>query len=155
VRRTPRTCGVPISWVYREHGAVTAAIRAAVYATHDEYLMATIKIKGKHFDTDSASVFKLLWKAVENSETALTYIKPFHDAKNGRGAMLALIDWCGNAATRKARSKAARAVIHKAIWDGKPRRNFHFENFNAQMKAAFDELALLNEHVANHVQIGY
>jgi hypothetical protein len=148
-------CGVPISWVYREHGAVTAAMRAADYATYDEYLMATIKTKGQHFDTDSASVFKLLWKAVENSETALTYVRPFHDAKNGRRAMLALIDWCGNAATSKARSKAANAVIHKAIWDGKPRRNFHFEDFNAQMKAAFDELALLNEPVANHVQIGY
>jgi hypothetical protein len=37
----------------------------------------------------------------------------------------------------------------------KPRRNFYFEDFNAQMKAAFDELALLNEHVANHVQIGH
>jgi len=41
------------------------------------------------------------------------------------------------------------------MWDGKPRRNFYFEDFNAQMKAAFDELALLNEPVANHVQIGY
>jgi hypothetical protein len=72
---------------------------------------------------------------------------------NHSASRLALIDWCGNAVTRKARSKATRADISKAMWDGKPRRNFYFEDFNAQMKAAFDELALLNEHLANHVQI--
>jgi hypothetical protein len=91
-------------------------MRAADYATHDAYLMATIKAKGPHFDTDSATVFKMLWKAVSKSETALTYMKPFEGKKNGRGAMLALIGWCGNAPPRKARSKAARAVIVKAVW---------------------------------------
>jgi hypothetical protein len=69
ITRATGACGVLISWVYREHGVVTAAMRAANYATHDEYLMATIKAKGQHFDTDSATVFKLLWKAVSKSET--------------------------------------------------------------------------------------
>jgi hypothetical protein len=65
--------------VYREHGVVTAAMRAAIYAMHDEYLMATIKAKGSHFDTDSSTVFKMLWKAVLKSETALTYVRPFEE----------------------------------------------------------------------------
>jgi hypothetical protein len=50
-------------------------------------------------------------------------------------------------------SQAGRAALVKAVWNGQPRRNFHFKDFNAQMKAAFDEFALLNEHVANHVQV--
>jgi hypothetical protein len=153
ITRAMGACGVLISLVCREHVLVTAAMRAADYAMHDECLMATIKAKGQHFEKYSATVFKLLWKAVSKSETALTYVRPFEEKKNGRGAMLALMDWYGNAATRKARSKATRAVISKAMWDKKPRRNFYFEDFIAQMKAAFDELALLNEHVANHVQI--
>jgi hypothetical protein len=129
------------------------------HATHDEYLMATIQAKGPHFETDSGTAFNILRKAVQASESAMTYVKPFEkktkaDSKaNGRGAMLALIDWCGGAATRKARSKAARAVLLNAVWNGQPRRYFHFEDFNVQMKAAFDELALLDEHMAKHVQV--
>jgi hypothetical protein len=125
--------------------------------------MATIQVKGSHFDTDSETVFSILWKVVQNNDTTRTYVQPFQakprtaareaSKANGRGAMLALIDWCGGAATRKARSKAARAVLTKAVWSGQPRCNFCFEDFNAQMKAAFDELSLLNEAIAEHVQV--
>jgi hypothetical protein len=70
-----------------------AAMRATEYAMHDEYLMATIQVKGSHFDTDSETVFNVLWKTVQSSETTMTYMK-ISRQKRARRQTIVERCWC-------------------------------------------------------------
>jgi hypothetical protein len=91
--------------------------------------------------------------ATQENPSAWAYVKSFKAASDGRGAVLALALQCGGRATQQARSKKAHAILSAAIWDGRPRRNYTFENFNAKFKDAFDELEQLNEPIPGHVQV--
>jgi hypothetical protein len=146
-------CGVPISWTYRAHVEVTVEMLEAAYATKDAYYMATMRLEGPHYDTDNKTVFDLLMVATQENPSAWAYVKSFKATSDGRGAVLALALYCGGRATQQARSKKAHVNLAAAIWDGRPRRNFTFENFNAKFKDAFDELEQLNEPIPGHVQV--
>jgi hypothetical protein len=143
---------VPIMWIYRDHDEVTDEILNAEYETRDEYYTATMRLDGTHFKADSAMVYDLLKTATVNT-AAWPYVQVFDKKKDGRGAVLDLLDRYNGQATNEARAKKAHRTLAVTKWDGKPTRNYTFETFNAKVTEAYNELENVGEPLASHRQV--
>jgi hypothetical protein len=89
MRRTRGAAKCPLSYVFREHEAVTNEMHLAVYDSHDDKLENTTLLNGAWFELDNHRVYEE-FKVLVLKGPGWSFIKAFDRAKNGRAAVLAL-----------------------------------------------------------------
>jgi hypothetical protein len=137
---------IPLSYLVREHGEVTAEILNAEYESVQDRLIATTALSGTHFDMDNRTLYDE-FKPLVVDGPGWSFVKKFDRTKDGRGAILALKTQAEGTAAKIMRKQAAYASITSSGYHG-PRKGFTFANYVNLHQAAHNELLDLDEPVA-------
>jgi hypothetical protein len=136
---------VPLVYVIREHEAVDATMRAAVYPTEVDRLIAITSLNGEHYRIDNTRVWQEI-KALVIDGFGWSYIKRFERQANGRGAILALKRQCEGESSLITRKNSAYASIKGATYRG-PRKTYTFSQYVSIHQEAHNELQDCEEAV--------
>jgi hypothetical protein len=117
----------PISYVFREHQLVDAAMHIANYNDHDKRLINTTVLAGPWFELDNQRVYEE-FKALILKGPGWSFIKTYDRTKNSRGAVLALRRQCEGTSAVQSRKASAYAKISSARYSGQ-KRAFTFDNY--------------------------
>jgi hypothetical protein len=117
-----------------------------VYNDTDVEYMRTFKLEGAEFKADSARLFDEL-KPLVTDGPGWTYVKPFSNKRNGRGAILALKLQAEGTAATKIRKSAAYNAINSCRFRGN-KRDWTLANFIDSHAAARAELLQLKGPVS-------
>jgi predicted acylesterase/phospholipase RssA len=135
----------PLSYVFREHEAVTNEMHMAVYDNHDDRLISTTTLTGPWFELDNHRVYEE-FKVLTLKGPGWSFIKSHDRTKNGRAAVLALRRQCEGTSAVQSRKASAYAKIVAARYTGH-RKTFTFDNYVEAHQAAYNTLADLGEAV--------
>ncbi len=135
----------PISYVFREHQLVDAAMHIANYKDHDKRLINTTVLAGPWFELDNQRVYEE-FKALILKGPGWSFIKTYDRTKNSRGAVLALRRQCEGTSAVQSRKASAYAKISSARYSGQ-KRAFTFDNYVEAHQDAHNTLEGLNEPV--------
>ena len=156
---------IPLAYVTREDVIVPVIApplapnrpHSAVHGSVEGKLVARASHNHPLFCDDNSQVYYHLEEATRTSSYA-ALIKPYQQAKNGRGAWLALkAQYAGNNMWH-AEIKLKDDLLHTQEWKGKS--NFSLEKFIAQHRNAFVSMQQCAEHVAfqlpnKHTRVTY
>ena len=134
---------VPLSYVVRDHEAVTDAMRDAVHETHAKKLTAILRLSGQHYDIDNESVWEII-KSLVIDGFGWSFVKRYDRTMDGRSAILALRRQCEGKTSIKTRKNKAYASIASSRYRG-IRKQFTFAQYVAIHQAAHNELEDCNE----------
>ena len=141
----------PLTYLLREHGEVTAAIRAAPYASDADRLIATVVHEGRHYELDNVTLYDQLKPLVINGP-GWAFVRQFDKRKDGRAAVLALKAQAEGESVKIMRKAAAYASIINAAFRGN-RRGYTFANYVTIHQEAHNELLDLDEPVAESKKV--
>ena len=145
LHRRSTYCGTPLAYVIRETAVPTAEVLAQEFATIDECLVATHSHTHTSFDNDNHEVFDFFKRLIYQS-TSWTFALRFDEARDGRGAFLAVKSQAeGQSATITQRAAAYR-MISDARFTGVGTR-YTFDDYIAAHQKGHNELERLNEPV--------
>ena len=136
---------IPLSYVYREHEAVTAEMRAADYTDNDSRYYTITVLAGSHYREDNKRVYEELKTLLINGP-GWTFIKRYERTQNGRAAVLAIKQQAEGRSATDSRKQRAYASIATARYAG-PRRNWNFQKYVQKHQDGHNELADLGEPV--------
>ena len=97
------------------------------------------------FRDDNAAVYYALEEATHSTSYAAS-IKPFQRTKNGRGALLALMNQYAGNDKWEAEIRKQDDLLHTCVWKGQS--NFPLEGFIAQHRNEFVSMQQCAEHIA-------
>jgi len=142
---------VPLLYLTREHGVVTAAITGATYATMEERLIATTVHAGAHYDLDNRTLYNEI-KILVVDGSGWSFIRKYDKMKDGRSAILALKAQAEGLLAKLTRKAKAYASLASATYHGE-RRGFTFDNYIAIHQEAHNELLDLDEPVSESKKV--
>jgi len=145
MRQTRSAAKCPLSYVFREHEAVTNEMHMATYDSHDDRLISTTTLTGPWFELDNQRVYEE-FKVLTLKGPGWSFIKAHDRTKNGRAAVLALRRQCEGTSAVQSRKASAYAKIAAARYTGH-RKTFTFDNYVEAHQAAHNTLADLGEAV--------
>ena len=136
---------IPLTYVYREHEAVTNEMRIAAYADNDTRYYTITVLTGSHYREDNKRVYEELKLTMINGP-GWTFIKRFERTQDGRSAVLAIKQQAEGRSAIDTRKQQAYAQIATARYAG-PRRNWNFQRYVERHQGGHNELLDLNEPV--------
>jgi hypothetical protein len=136
---------IPLTYLIRKQGEVTAAVLAADYLTIEDRLLATTVLAGSHFALDNVTLYNE-FKPLVVDGPGWGFIKKFDKTQNGRGAVLALQAQAEGQSALQTRKNKAYASCMNAIYKG-PRKGYSFDNYVSLHQEAHNELMDLEEPV--------
>jgi hypothetical protein len=145
MHRTRGAAKCPLSYVFREHEAVTNKMHLALYDNHDDRLVNTTVLNGPWFELDNHRVYEE-FKVLVLKGPGWSFVKSFDRTKNGRAAVLAPCRQCEGTSAVQSRKAAAYAKIIAAQYTGH-RKTFTFDHYVEAHQAAHITLADLGEAV--------
>ena len=120
-----------------EHGSIKSELIAQASHTH------------ALFCDDNSDLYYLLEEATRGTPCA-TSIKPFQQAKDGRGAWVALTSQYTGNDKWEAEIKKQEQLLHTQVWKGQS--NFSLEHFISQHHNAYISMSACAEHVQYQLQ---
>ena len=141
----------PLSYLVREHEAVTPDLFDAEYGSVQERLIATTALSGTHFVLDNRTLYDE-FKPLVVDGPGWSFVKKFDKSKDGRGAVLALKTQAEGTSAKLTRKQAAYASIASSAYLG-PRKGFTFANYVTLHQAAHNELLDLDEPVSESKKV--
>jgi hypothetical protein len=136
---------IPLSYLTREHVAVTPEIETAAYATPEDKLIAITLHSGEHYLVDNKTLYEELKPLVVDGP-GWGFIKKFDKAKDGRGAIMALKAQAEGQSAKLTQKTTAYAAMASASFRGQ-RRGYTFDNYVSIHQEAHNELLDLEEEV--------
>ena len=141
----------PLTYLIRDHEAVTADLLAADYASTQERLIATTALSGAHFELDNRTLYDE-FKPLVVDGPGWSFIKRFDKKKDGRGAVLALKSQAEGTSAKLTRKQTAYASIASSTYLG-PRKGFTFASYVTLHQSAHNELLDLDEPVSESKKV--
>ena len=141
----------PLTYLIRDHDAVTPELLAADYASTQERLFATTSLSGAHFELDNRTLYDE-FKPLVVDGPGWSFIKRFDKKKDGQGAVLALKAQAEGTSAKLTRKQAAYASIASSAYLG-PRKGFSFANYVTLHQTAHNELMDLDEPVSESKKV--
>jgi hypothetical protein len=137
---------VPLTYLVREHSAVTEEIRNRAYPTPEDRLIATTALAGSHYVLDNRTLYDE-FKPLVVDGPGWSFVKRFDKAKDGRSAIMALKTQAEGTSAKLTRKQAAYAKVISSSYLG-PRKGFDFSSYVTLHQDAHNELLDLDEPVA-------
>jgi hypothetical protein len=141
----------PLTYLIRDHEAVTPELIEADYTSVQERLIATTALSGAHFELDNRTLYDE-FKPLVVDGAGWSFIKRFDKRKDGRGAVLALKSQAEGTSAKLTRKQTAYASIASSAYLG-PRKGFTFANYVTLHQTAHNELMDLEEPVSESKKV--
>jgi hypothetical protein len=156
---------IPLIYVTRENEAVPVAIsplaagqpHSVEAGSVEEELIARASHNHPLFREDNGLVYFKLEAATRGTSYAAS-IKPFQRARNGRGALEALLTQFAGDDKWDAEIKKQESLLHTRVWKGQS--NYGLEKHCAAHRHAYVQLQAASEHIEyqlpnEHSRVGY
>jgi hypothetical protein len=156
---------IPLIYVTRDDEAVPAAVpplapgqpHSVEAGSVEEELIARASHTHALFREDNALVYFKLEAATRGTAYAAS-IKPFQRARNGRGALEALLTQFAGDDKWDAEIKKQESLLHTRVWKGQS--NYGLEKHCASHRHAYVQLQAASEHIEyqlpnEHSRVGY
>jgi hypothetical protein len=145
MQQTYGSADIPLSYTYREHEVVTAAMRAAAYNDDDDKYIATTVLQGRHYQLDNRRVWNELKPLVVDGP-GWVFIQTLEDTKNGRNAVLTLKRQNEGENSVMIRKQKAYTALKNLAFTG-PRKHWTFSQYVTGHQKAHNELEACSEPV--------